>query len=107
MPSRERPDWSRRLPRPLTIPTVMTLATLADARTLIEKHLPKDAAGIRRGATLPSVLMLLSVAPIRATPRHSGIAITMDIYSHLTPNMQAEAAAKVDAALKAVDKNAS
>jgi hypothetical protein len=29
------------------------------------------------------------------------------IYSHLMPNMQAEAAAKVDAALKAVDKNAS
>jgi integrase len=38
---------------------------------------------------------------------HSGIAITMDIYSHLMPNMQAEAAAKVDAVLKGIDKNAS
>ena len=38
---------------------------------------------------------------------HSGIAITMDIYSHLMPNMQADAAAKVDAALKGIDKNAS
>ena len=38
---------------------------------------------------------------------HSGIAITMDIYSHLMPNMQAEAAATVDAVLKAADKNAS
>jgi hypothetical protein len=31
----------------------------------------------------------------------------MDIYSHLMPNMQAEAAAKVDAVLKGIDKNAS
>ncbi len=38
---------------------------------------------------------------------HSGIAITMDIYSHLMPNMQAEVAAKVDAVLKGIDKNAS
>ena len=33
-------DWSRRLPRPIVIPDVMTLSTLADVRTLIEKHLP-------------------------------------------------------------------
>lgn len=30
-----------------------------------------------------------------------GHSITMDIYSHLMPNMQADAAAKVDAAFKA------
>jgi hypothetical protein len=34
----------------------------------------------------------------------SRIAITMDIYSHLMPNMQADAAAKVDAALRAAKK---
>ena len=38
---------------------------------------------------------------------HSSIAITMDIYSHAMPNMQADAAAKVDAVFKAADKNAS
>ena len=32
---------------------------------------------------------------------HSSIAVTMDIYSHLMPNMQEDAAAKVDAALVA------
>jgi integrase len=30
---------------------------------------------------------------------HSSVAVTMDIYSHLMPNMQQDAAAKVDAAL--------
>jgi integrase len=38
---------------------------------------------------------------------HSSIAITMDIYSHLMPNMQGEAAAAVDGALRAaVNKRA-
>jgi integrase len=32
---------------------------------------------------------------------HSSIAITMDIYSHLMPNMQSEAASAVDGALRA------
>ena len=37
-----RPDWSRPLPRPLTIPTVMKLATLDDVRVLMQKHLPAE-----------------------------------------------------------------
>jgi len=35
---------------------------------------------------------------------HASIAITMDIYSHVLPNLQVEAAAKVDEALKAAQK---
>jgi hypothetical protein len=36
-----RPDWSRKLPRALNIPSVMTLRSLADVRELM-RHLPRE-----------------------------------------------------------------
>ena len=38
--SLHRPDWSRPLPQLLIVSDVMTVATLNDARVLIERHLP-------------------------------------------------------------------
>jgi hypothetical protein len=38
---RHKADWSRRLPRPLDIPRVMAIETLADVQKLI-RHLPRD-----------------------------------------------------------------
>jgi hypothetical protein len=36
-----RPNWSRALPRPLVIPEIMTLKTLADVQELM-RRLPED-----------------------------------------------------------------
>ena len=35
------PDWSQPLPQPLVVPGFMTLATLADVRTLLD-HVPAE-----------------------------------------------------------------
>ena len=42
------PNWSRPLPRPIIIPDVMELETLADVWILVEKHLPACSTNGRR-----------------------------------------------------------
>jgi hypothetical protein len=56
---RTRPNWSRPLPRPLKIPSVMTLKTLADVRELVERRLPD---GHRQRSTWQHVEKQLNAA---------------------------------------------
>jgi len=53
-------------------------------------------------------LLAAGVHPKIASERlgHSTIGITLDLYSHAIPGMQANAAEQVDAAIKAVKKPA-
>jgi hypothetical protein len=55
---RSRPNWSRPLPRPLKIPSVTTLKTLGDVRTLMQ-HLPD---GHRKRSTWRHVAKQLAAA---------------------------------------------
>jgi hypothetical protein len=66
-----RPDWSRSFPRPLVIPTVMRLKTLADVRKLMG-HLP---AATRAKSTWQHVAKCLDEAPTgRSRPGQCGPA---------------------------------
>ena len=73
MPSR-RPDWSQPLPRPLVIPGVMTLKTLADVRKLIG-HKPKE---FRDRSTWQRIAALLDdAASGEATPNDVAVALQL------------------------------
>jgi hypothetical protein len=68
------PNWSRPLPRPLIIPEVMKLVTLADVRELIEQHLP---AYYRDKASWPVVAKDLRAAALGADPIEVSVAMHM------------------------------
>jgi hypothetical protein len=71
---RKRADWSRPLPRPLVIPEVMTLKTLADVRELIEHHLPP---AFRAKATWQYVMARLTESAWGADAADAAIALRM------------------------------
>jgi hypothetical protein len=68
-----RPNWSRPLPRPLTIPTIMDLVTLADVRTLLG-HLPKET---RAKSTWQHVAAELDKAAAGADPADVSVALLL------------------------------
>jgi hypothetical protein len=71
--SNKRPDWSRRLPRTITIPGVMTLRTLADVSELL-RHLPKEH---RAKETWQHVAAQLDEAARGADPVNVSVALQM------------------------------
>jgi hypothetical protein len=75
---RTRPNWSRPLPRPLEIPSIMTLKTLADVRELL-KHLPK---GHRERSTWRHVAACLNEAA------HGGDAINVTVPLKMVLSME-------------------
>jgi hypothetical protein len=68
-----RPNWSRALPRPLVLPYVMTLKTLADVRALM-RHLPEDR---RQRTTWRHVAAQLTEAAAGADPVDVTIALRL------------------------------
>jgi hypothetical protein len=71
------PNWSRPLPRPLVIPKVMKLVTLADVRELIEQHLP---AYCQDKASWRVVAKDLRAAALGADPIGVSVALRMAGY---------------------------
>ena len=69
----KRADWSRRLLRPLVIPTLMTLKTLADVRELMG-HLPEDR---RARSTWRHVATQLDQAAAGADPADAAIPLRL------------------------------
>lgn len=72
--SRSRPvSWSRPLPRPLVIPGIMTLTTLADVRKLIEL-MPKE---FRKRLTWQHVVAELNKATRGGDPIDLAVALRL------------------------------
>jgi hypothetical protein len=72
------PNWSKPLPRRLVISTVMQLATLADVRALIDRHLP---AQTRNKATWRYVRKQLTAAAHGGDPMD--VLVSLQIALHL------------------------
>jgi hypothetical protein len=70
---RRRPDWSRRLPQPLTIPEVADLHTFGDVRELLT-HLPERA---RDKSTWQHVISCLEEAALEGDTQNVAIALRM------------------------------
>jgi len=68
-----RPNWSRSLPRPLTIPTIVDLVTLADVGALLG-HLPKET---RAKSTWQHVAAEVDKAARGADPRDVAVALQL------------------------------
>jgi integrase len=91
-----------------------TLVLREDGRPLQPSSLTHGFAKLLAGSTLPRVrfhdlrhshathLLCMGIHPKIAQERlgHSTVSITLDLYSHVLPGMQEDAASKIDAAIR-------
>src|SRR5262249_39687580 len=72
-------------------------------KTAKVRHLPQQIQLLSAQPPLPNVKHALGVHPKVASERlgHSRVAVTLDLYSHVLPGMQEDAATRVDDALQA------
>ena len=83
-----RPDWSRKLPRPLKIPTIATLRTLGDIRALLGR-LPAER---RQQSTWRHVADRLNRAAHRGDVNDAVIALRFVLQLEPVPSYRNEAA---------------
>jgi hypothetical protein len=77
----KRPNWSTPLPRPITIPQVMILTTLADVRKLLG-HIPKER---RELSTLRHVEATLQACAAGEEPLNTSIALQLVLQCERVP----------------------
>jgi len=77
MTPRKRPDYSRPLPRPLVIPSVMRLKTLADVRKLIGR-MPMDFRAKETWQRIAALVDDAARGDTDPTRRSRGIAASFD-----------------------------
>jgi hypothetical protein len=77
----KRPAWSAPLPRPITIPKVMTLKTLADVRKLLS-HIPKER---RELSTWQHVEKTLHECAAGEDPENISVALQIVLQAERVP----------------------
>jgi hypothetical protein len=94
-PPRRRADWTRKLPRPLVIPKLLTLTTLGDVRALLAR-LPK---GRRALPTWRHVAAELEAAAHGADPADVATALRLVLALERVPCRPAQSASRGNGAI--------
>jgi hypothetical protein len=87
----KRPDWSTPLSRPLTIPNVMTLRTLADVAELLG-YIPKQRRAL---SSWQHVEKTLQACARGDDPANIGVALQLVLQAERVPHTVGKVAKKI------------